>query len=98
MHKHEFMLTRDEYFECTNPSCQYKFSMDEVKNILSDITNDELELADYIDKCEIQGCTQYAAYEGWYKVLDFSGNPTGLIQRRCVCDAHVNMLISKPKS
>lgn len=48
------------------------------------------------DICEVQGCTEVAEHEGWYRVLDpFLQTPTGLIQRRRVCGEHVNMLIGQ---
>lgn len=43
--------------------------------------------------CEVQNCTNEADYEGWYRVLDFLGTPTGLIQRRRVCRDHMSVLI-----
>lgn len=44
-------------------------------------------------RCEVEGCTANADYEGWYRVVDFSGNPTGLTQLREVCAEHAPMLI-----
>jgi hypothetical protein len=43
-------------------------------------------------KCEITGCSNLAEYEGWWKVKDFAGNPTGLMQKRKVCEFHVDLL------
>lgn len=44
--------------------------------------------------CEVQGCNEPAIYEGWHRATDpFMGTPTGLIQRRCVCVAHKDLLI-----
>lgn len=45
------------------------------------------------DKCEVQGCTSEAKYEGWYRSRDCAGISTGLIQRRRVCDKHTSLLI-----
>lgn len=41
------------------------------------------------NKCAVQGCLNEAVWEGWYKCKDpIFGEPTGLSQRRCVCDEH----------
>ena len=42
--------------------------------------------------CEVDGCHNVAEWRGWHKVKDFTGNPTGLIQRRLVCDEHKHLL------
>ena len=45
-------------------------------------------------RCEVQGCNGPAEYEGWWRALDpFLGTPTGLIQRRTVCEKHKSLLI-----
>ena len=43
--------------------------------------------------CEFRGCQNEAEYEGWYRVLDFAGQPTGLIQKMRVCHICVKFLI-----
>jgi len=51
------------------------------------------------DECEVAGCHLPAEYEGWYKLRDFAGIPTGLIQRRRVCSVHTSLLMGqKPES
>jgi hypothetical protein len=44
------------------------------------------------DKCHVSGCKKEAIWEGWYRVKDFSGNPTGLRQLRQVCNEHRSVL------
>jgi len=41
MHKHEFMFTYEGNAVCTDPTCAYRFSLKEVKEILSNIANGE---------------------------------------------------------
>lgn len=36
-------------------------------------------------KCEFLDCQNEAEYEGWYRVLDFNNQPTGLTQKVKVC-------------
>jgi len=43
-------------------------------------------------QCEVAGCDEPAEYEGWYKVTDPMGVPTGLIQLRRVCGDHKGAL------
>lgn len=43
-------------------------------------------------KCDFLGCQDEAKYEGWYRVVDFAGQPTGLIKKR-VCRSCVKLLI-----
>lgn len=43
--------------------------------------------------CEFRGCQNEAEFEGWYRVLDFAGQPTGLIQKMRVCHSCVKFLI-----
>ena len=43
--------------------------------------------------CEVGGCEMPAYYEGWWRVKDFSGTPTGLMQVRRVCEDHKDCLI-----
>ena len=43
--------------------------------------------------CEVNGCLHLAEWEGWYRCLDIAGLPSGLIQRRCVCEEHKKRLI-----
>lgn len=47
--------------------------------------------------CEVPGCKEEAEWEGWYRVVDFTGNPTGLIQKRMVCELHKFYLIGYGK-
>ena len=44
-------------------------------------------------KCGFRGCQNEAEYEGWYRVLDFANQPTGLIQKMQVCHSCVKFLI-----
>jgi hypothetical protein len=44
------------------------------------------------EKCEVSGCLGYVEYEGWWQVTDFTGNKTGMIQKRKVCKDHVGVL------
>lgn len=44
--------------------------------------------------CQIEGCTNPALFEGWLRVRDGFGIPTGLIQRHPVCAYHVKELIA----
>lgn len=41
MHKHSFMLSYEYGFVCESPACSYRFSLKEVKQILSDVANGE---------------------------------------------------------
>ena len=44
------------------------------------------------EKCEVSGCTNQVWGEGWVEVRDqFTGEPTGLIQRRRLCEAHKHL-------
>ena len=56
--------------------------------------NREEALAEFetLHFCEVDNCTNLAEWEGWYKVRDFSGNTTGLMQKRCVCEEHKCLL------
>ncbi len=45
--------------------------------------------------CEVYECELLAEYEGWWRVKDFAGIITGLIQQRKVCGSHVMLLIGK---
>lgn len=40
------------------------------------------------DACDAGDCTNPAKYEGWVRVRDGFGIPTGLIQRRRLCSEH----------
>lgn len=44
-------------------------------------------------KCDFRGCTNEAEFEGWYRVLDFAGQPTGVTQKMRVCNSCVKFLI-----
>ena len=45
-------------------------------------------------RCEVGSCDQSAEWEGWVRRLDpFTREPSGLIQRRNVCDEHRSILI-----
>lgn len=46
-----------------------------------------------LPRCEVMDCTNLAMYEGWYRVKDFAGLPTGVIQKRMVCETHKSLLI-----
>jgi predicted amidophosphoribosyltransferase len=46
-----------------------------------------------MEYCEVQGCENEAEWEGWYRAVDFTGNTTGLIQIRKVCQEHKSLLI-----
>ena len=49
-----------------------------------------------IQRCEVQGCKAAAEWEGWWRARDpLTGEPTGLIQRRAVCDEHRWLLIQE---
>lgn len=48
-------------------------------------------------RCEVDGCKNDADFEGWYRVFDFAGQKTGLIQRRQVCEQHRHFLIGGQK-
>ena len=48
-------------------------------------------------ECEVGGCGNTATYEGWYRVRDFTRNPTGLVQKRQVCSVHKYCLIGAEK-
>lgn len=48
-------------------------------------------------ECEFRNCTREAEYEGWYRVLDFAGQPTGLIQKMMVCKDCTKYLIGNKK-
>jgi hypothetical protein len=53
-----------------------------------------LLLGPEVERCEVSGCEAAVKYEGWYRALDpFTGEPTGLIQRRRVCKEHTTLLI-----
>ncbi len=62
---------------------------------LTDFTEDELleELERRKLRCEVKGCQLEAEYEGWYRVLDFSGNRTGLNRKGRFCEAHSKGLL-----
>lgn len=47
--------------------------------------------------CEVDGCYNDAEYEGYWRVKDFAGIPTGLIQLRKVCPLHKSLLIGAEK-
>lgn len=48
---------------------------------------------DHEPKCEVQGCQNIGIWEGWYRCKDpLIGTPTGLLQRRQVCDEHKYLL------
>lgn len=48
--------------------------------------------------CEFRDCKNEAEYEGWHRVLDFANQPTGMIQKMCVCRDCVKYLIGHDKS
>ena len=52
----------------------------------------------YEDQCEMKGCHDWAVYEAWFRVRDFSGTPTGLIQKFQVCEEHVKLSIAFEKN
>ncbi len=67
---------------------------------LSEYTESELEaeLERRKLRCEARGCEMEAGYEGWYHVLDLSGNQTGLNRRGNFCKVHARVLIGwKPE-
>jgi predicted amidophosphoribosyltransferase len=46
------------------------------------------------DKCEYQGCSKVAEYEGWWRATDpVFGKPTGLLQLRKACKEHAELMI-----
>lgn len=45
-----------------------------------------------IPKCEVDGCLEPAAWEGWCRVRDGFGLPTGLLQLCTVCAKHKYVL------
>ena len=45
--------------------------------------------------CEVTDCTSPAKYEGWIRVKDGFGIPTGLMQKRRVCEEHIGLTIAK---
>jgi hypothetical protein len=42
--------------------------------------------------CECVGCPNKSIYEGWWKVKDSTGVPTGLVQKKKVCENHKYLL------
>ena len=45
------------------------------------------------EECEVSGCHEQWEWEGWYRVVDpFLHTPTGLMQKRKVCDEHGYLL------
>ncbi len=69
----------------------------EVMQILAGYNPDDVFDPDdlLLPRCEVPGCRKPAEYEGWVRVRDFTGTPTGVIQRRCVCEEHTNLTIAK---
>lgn len=49
------------------------------------------------EQCEMIGCYDWAIYEAWFRVTDFSGTPTGIIQRYKVCEEHIKLSIGWEK-
>ena len=49
-------------------------------------------------KCEFKNCNNDAEYEGWYRIQDFTGNTTGLVQKMSVCKDCSKHLIGYDKS
>ena len=45
------------------------------------------------NECEVSGCHEPSEWEGWWRAIGPFGLPTGLIQRRRVCEAHKILLI-----
>ena len=74
---------------------------DEVENLIKFaekiIANYEKWLEEDSFPCEVSGCRNHAAYEGWWQVTDFSGNKTGMVQKRKVCEKHKTLLIGGNK-
>lgn len=71
------------------------YTEQQLMDILKVLGFDEFDLNEVLEDlrfCEIEGCSQMARWEGWYSVKDFSRNPTGLIQKRCVCNDHKTLL------
>lgn len=45
--------------------------------------------------CQASGCQERAEWEGWYRVLDGFGVPTGLVRRGYACKAHTTLFIGQ---
>ena len=48
-------------------------------------------------KCEHIDCDNEAVYEAWFRVRDGFGIPTGLIQKRVVCESCAKLSIAGEK-
>jgi len=46
-----------------------------------------------IFRCEFYGCHGQAVYMGWFRELDFAGQPSGLMKKIMVCEEHKKHLI-----
>ena len=61
-------------------------------SVCSKCGHDDYDDEDFI-KCYFSDCQNEAEFEGWYRRLDFAGQPTGLIQQIRVCRVCVKFLI-----
>ncbi len=58
---------------------------DEVIQIIRDLAKRLTRQGEEKITCEFRDCMNEAEYEGWFSVLDFSGQKTGLIRKMYVC-------------